>query len=140
MRLALFLLAGLAALGVVIVSLTMPRPGERWYGREEVELGRQLYAQHCAQCHGVGAQGAANWQKPGPDGKMPPPPLNGTGHAWHHPMRDLVSVIQNGTPGNMPAWRDKLSGDDTRAVIAWFQSLWPGEIYAAWDRMDRAAR
>jgi len=139
-RAVLFLLAGLAALGVVIVSLTTPRPGERWYGREEVALGRQLYAQHCAQCHGVGAQGAANWQRPGPDGKMPPPPLNGTGHAWHHPMRDLESVIQNGTPGNMPAWRDKLSVDETKAVIAWFQSLWPAEIYAAWDRMDRAAR
>jgi mono/diheme cytochrome c family protein len=55
-------------------------------------------------------------------------------------MRDLVSVIQNGTPGNMPAWRGKLSIDDTKAVIAWFQSLWPLEIYAAWDRMDRAAR
>ena len=140
MRLVLFLLAGLAALGVVIVSLTLPRPGERWYGREEVELGRQLYARFCAECHGAGAQGAANWQKPGPDGRMPPPPLNGTGHAWHHPMRDLVAVIQNGTPGNMPAWRGKLSSDDTEAVIAWFQSLWPAEIYAAWDRMDRAAR
>ena len=140
MRYLVFLIAGLAATAFVVVALTVPRHGDRWYGPEEVELGRQLFAQHCARCHGSGAQGAANWQKPGPDGTNPPPPLNGTGHAWHHPLRDLVDVIQNGTPGNMPAWRGKLSIEETSAVIAWFQSLWPAEIAAAWQRMDRVAR
>lgn len=36
--------------------------------------GNDLYLQYCAACHGNRAQGAPNWQKPGPDGKYPPPP------------------------------------------------------------------
>lgn len=105
--------------------------------------GRQVFAQNCAQCHGAQAQGAPNWQRRAADGRYPPPPLNGTGHAWHHPTAALEQVIKEGTikiGGNMPPWKDKLSDEDIEAVIAWFQSLWPQEIYEAWARMERSTR
>lgn len=105
--------------------------------------GEALFKKHCAACHGGRAQGALAWERPGPDGKYPAPPLDGGGHDWHHPMAALKQTIRDGTlgiGGNMPAWRATLSDADIDAVIAWFQSLWPNEIYAVWADIDRRAR
>lgn len=109
----------------------------------QLQRGHRLFEQNCAACHGANAQGVTNWTHPGPDGKYLPPPLNGTGHAWHHPKRALISTIQHGTirfGGNMPAWQGKLSEQNINDIIAWFQSLWPEELYAAWQRRDQADR
>lgn len=104
-----------------------------------VTRGGKLFHQHCAACHGDAAQGQPTWQRPDPDGRYPAPPLNGTGHAWHHPTAALKQTIKRGTlslGGSMPAWGEKLSDAEIDAIIAWFQSKWPDEIYAAWARMD----
>jgi mono/diheme cytochrome c family protein len=77
------------------------------------------------------------------NGKFPPPPLNGSAHAWHHPQQVLVDTIKNGTAklgGNMPAWKGKLSEQDIRAIIAWFQSKWSDEIYAAWYENNQLSK
>ncbi len=106
-----------------------------------VSQGKAVFEQHCATCHGDRAQGDPQWRKRGPDGLFPPPPLDGSGHAWHHPTRQLREMIRNGSPpgqGKMPAWGDKLTSAEIDAVIAWFQSLWPDPVYAAWfDREQR---
>ena len=71
-----------------------------------VKQGRQLYLKNCTVCHGLNAEGAPNWHQRDKDGKWPPPPLNGTGHAWHHPKKALIYTIKNGTAalgGNMPS-------------------------------------
>jgi mono/diheme cytochrome c family protein len=105
--------------------------------------GEALFNQNCAACHGARAQGAPRWQQAGPDGKYPAPPLDGSAHAWHHPLASLKDTIRNGTQqlgGSMPPWRDKLTEADIEAVIAWFQSTWPDEVYAAWLRIDQQAR
>lgn len=107
----------------------------------KVAHGARLYQMNCAECHGSKAQGAPNWRERDADGMFPPPPLNGTGHAWHHPKKMLHYVIANGSPGgqgNMPAWGDKLSDEEIDAIIAWFQSKWPDQVYAAWYRMNQA--
>ncbi|MDH5180455.1 MAG: cytochrome c [Gammaproteobacteria bacterium] len=107
---------------------------------QQMQRGGALFQQHCAVCHGTNAEGASNWQKTGPDGKYPPPPLNGTAHAWHHPTSVLIDVIRNGTiriGGNMPPWKDKLDEAQIRDIIAWFQAKWPDEIYAAWYRIEK---
>ncbi len=105
-----------------------------------LETGERLFRQHCATCHGENAQGDPNWRKRRPDGSFPPPPLNGTGHAWHHSMDVLKATIRDGTGrlgGTMPAWGDKLSETEIEAIIRWFQSKWPPEIYARWQELDR---
>ena len=33
----------------------------------------------------------------------------------------------------MPSFDQKLSRAEIDAIIAWFQSLWPDEIYARWS-------
>ena len=108
-----------------------------------VARAADIYKANCAACHGARAEGAPHWQKPGPDGKYPPPPLDGSAHAWHHPHAALKQTIRNGTQqlgGSMPAWGGKLSKAEIEAVVAWFQSTWPDEIYRAWADIDRRAR
>jgi len=106
-----------------------------------LQQGHSLFVENCAACHGENAQGTVkNWQQPGADGKLPPPPLNGTAHTWHHSIKDLAHTIQNGTigiGGSMPAWQGKLSEDETFDIIVWLSSLWPDEIYDAWMERNK---
>lgn len=118
-------------------------PAKSWYRFDQVSAGARIYQENCATCHGKKAEGAENWRKAGADGKYPAPPLNGTGHAWHHPLNILFHTIKNGSPGgqgNMPAWGEKLSDEEIIATIAWIQSKWPREIYQNWVQRDAAAR
>ena len=100
------------------------------------ERGHQLFLKHCAQCHGEQAEAKPDWKKTGADGKYPPPPLNGTGHAWHHSQIVLQRVIKKGTlhlGGSMPAWNDKMSDNDIDDIIEWIKANWPDNIYEAWQ-------
>lgn len=118
-------------------------PVARWYGFQQVNQGARVFQENCAACHGKQAEGAPDWRNVGPDGKYPAPPLNGTGHGWHHPLSVLFQVVKKGSPGgfgNMPSWGEKLSDDEIIAAIAWFQSKWPDRIYAAWMQRELASR
>jgi mono/diheme cytochrome c family protein len=108
----------------------------------QLRRGGELFQQNCAVCHGNQAQGAVNWQQRDAEGKFPAPPLNGTGHAWHHPKPVLIDTIKKGTQrigGSMPPWQGKLSDSDIKDIIAWFQAKWPDELYAAWYRRNQEA-
>lgn len=115
----------------------------RSYDAASLEEGKKIFALHCSQCHGKNAEGHAQWRKVGPDGKYPPPPLNGSGHAWHHSRVVLRNVIKNGSPpgqGNMPAWDGKLSDKQIEDVIDYFQSMWSDQVYSAWVEMQQHRR
>lgn len=111
----------------------------RWYSQPQVDTGSVVFANNCSQCHGDNAEGLVNdWRARLDDGSFPPPPLNGTAHAWHHPNSVLLQVINNGGAafgGNMPAFENVLNEADKLAVIAYFQSYWNDEIYAQWQKM-----
>ena len=111
----------------------------RWYWPEQVAKGADLYLAYCAECHGQNAEGTPNWRQPGPDGKYPPPPLNGSAHTWHHPLAMLRQTVRiGGVPvgGSMPAFGDKLNNDEIDAILAWVQSHWSDQIYAFWRVRD----
>ena len=102
--------------------------------------GLKLFQQTCAACHGRDGEGAPNWQKKDAQGKFLPPPLNGTGHTWHHSMQMLLDIINNGTQrlgGNMPPWRGKLTDVQIQDILFWMQSQWPRELYSAWFRNNQ---
>lgn len=105
-----------------------------------VARGAALYQQNCATCHGARGEGAFNWQQQLPDGKWPPPPLDASGHAWHHSWVSLNQTVREGTQrlgGGMPSWSGKLSDTEIEDVILWFQSTWSEEIYRTWIDVDR---
>ena len=108
---------------------------ERWFNQAVVDHGAELFQQNCAVCHGANAEGTSDWKKTDANGNYPPPPLDGSAHAWHHSIPQLVRSIKEGgvkLGGVMPPFADKLSDQDVLAVIAYFQSKWPDEIYAGW--------
>lgn len=112
----------------------------RWYTAEQAEQGHALFQMHCASCHGDQAQGLADdWRKADAQGNYPPPPLNGSAHAWHHPLAVLETTIKEGgipLGGVMPGFADRLSDHEMRLTIAYFQSHWSGEIYARWQEIN----
>ncbi|HOP14969.1 MAG TPA: cytochrome c [Gammaproteobacteria bacterium] len=115
----------------------------RWYAQEQVAAGALLYRENCASCHKENAEGTPDWKTPDVNGKLPPPPLNGTAHAWHHPLEVLRTVVtRGGAPvgGSMPAFADKLDQAQIDAILAWVQSHWSDEIYAIWKERDLATR
>jgi len=117
-------------------------PAERVTDKARLNKGQALYTKNCSRCHGAQAQGTLQWKTPGPDGKYPPPPLNGSAHAWHHPTEVLLEVIKDGTipEGNMPAWEGKMTDDELKAVISWFQTLWSDDIFKLWQNLDLESR
>jgi mono/diheme cytochrome c family protein len=97
-----------------------------------VARGQAVYAANCAQCHGLRAEGQANWHKQNPDDTYPPPPHDSTGHTWHHGDGLLFRIVRDGgdipgLPGfksAMPAFKERLSPEEVRAVIIYLKSLW----------------
>jgi mono/diheme cytochrome c family protein len=107
----------------------------RWYTSEQLERGNALFATHCASCHGAKGQGVFTWRQRDANAKLPPPPLNGTGHAWHHPLQALRYQIKfgaRGGSGTMPPFENTLTDAQITDTIAWFQSHWSDDIYRAW--------
>jgi mono/diheme cytochrome c family protein len=99
----------------------------------KVALGQKLYAQHCASCHGANLEGQPNWRQRLPNGRMPAPPHDETGHTWHHPDRVLFGITKNGLvppyatadyQSDMPAFRDQLSDAEIWAVLAYLKTRW----------------
>ena len=131
--------ADAAELPTQAVAGAQPAPGERWYSQQQLRSGQAVFARHCAVCHGAQAQGTVpDWRQRLDDGSFPPPPLNGSAHAWHHPRSVLLQVINDGgvaLGGKMPGFADILSDAEKLAAIAYFQSFWSEEIYANWLQM-----
>ena len=128
--------SALAALACTVPPhATRAEAPERWYDSSRIESGGQVYAANCAVCHGALGEATPDWRRREPDGSFPPPPLNGTAHTWHHPFGILARQIKFGAPGGegkMPTFQGKLTDEEIINVIAWFQSLWPDDIYAQW--------
>ncbi len=112
----------------------------RWFTQKQFQFGKQVFTTHCASCHGNQAQGIVeNWKQRNPDGSFPAPPLDGSAHAWHHPLSVLVRQINEGgvkLGGTMPAFGDTLSDEEVIAAIAYFQSFWDEQTYDRWVQMN----
>lgn len=117
---------------------------------EQVARGKTLYAQHCASCHGAQLEGQPEWRRRLPNGRLPAPPHDASGHTWHHRDELLVAITREGMKppwapegyqSDMPAFAGVLGEDDIRAVLAYIQSTWPDEVREQRKRMlDQQAR
>jgi mono/diheme cytochrome c family protein len=103
--------------------------------------GAALYGEHCAACHGADLEGEPDWQRPGPDGRLPAPPHDATGHTWHHGDGFLMDYTRRGGQAvlddlgvrydsAMPAFGDILTDDEIEAILDYIKASWPDEIRA----------
>ncbi len=113
-----------------------------------VALGKTLYAQHCASCHGANLEGQFNWRKRQPNGRLLAPPHDATGHTWHHDDRHLFMITKYGTAavvgGNyetdMRGYKDDLTDNEILAILGFIKSTWPKSIQNRHDDINRRAR
>lgn len=107
----------------------------------QVARGKTIYEQNCASCHGTKLEGQPDWRQRLPNGRLPAPPHDVTGHTWHHPDQVLIDIVKNGLmPGktapegyesDMPAYGNSLKDEDVVAVLAYIKSSWPAEALEA---------
>lgn len=130
-------------LTVETVDLSPKKGTDRWYTKEQVSEGRKVYSQFCASCHGVNAESVDSWRKLDANGNYPPPPLNGSAHAWHHPLFVMNKVIRDGGAplgGVMPGWGAVLNEDQRLKAVASFQDYWDDETYQRWLQREKSSR
>jgi mono/diheme cytochrome c family protein len=137
-----YALWGAVALAVLLVAGTLiaalwrsSAPRADPANAAQVALGRTVYDRHCASCHGAKLEGQPNWRDRLPNGRMPAPPHDDTGHTWHHPDGVLFGITKEGlVPGkfaprgyasDMPGFGGVLSDDEIWAVLAYLKSAWP---------------
>ena len=98
---------------------------------DDLDLGEELYREHCEVCHGG---------ETGGDIADVPPPHNEQGHTWHHGdcenLRMVVEgngemrqgmLIQQGVPEEdavMPAFEGSLSEDEAMAILNFIKTWW----------------
>ncbi len=99
----------------------------------QVALGAKVYSQNCAACHGTKMEGQPDWRRRLPNGRMPAPPHDESGHTWHHPDRVLFGITKYGLvppyaprdyESDMPAFAGKLTDEEVWAVLAYIKSHW----------------
>ena len=112
-----------------------------------IETGKQVYADNCASCHGENLEGEPNWRRPKPDGKMPAPPHDISGHTWHHTDQVLFDITKFGLKkfagddykSDMPVYDGVLSDDEIIAVLSFIKSTWPSNIRDHHDQINKDA-
>ena len=143
---------GLGALGLFTVFFW----GDGSSGAEAIDgsdpdlvaLGKGIYAEHCASCHGGKLEGEPDWRRRDAEGYLRAPPHDETGHTWHHPDDHLFAVTKYGTAAiapegyktRMTGFGDVLTDRQIRAVLAFIKSTWPPREREAQDRINGRQR
>ena len=112
-----------------------------------VAMGEAVYAANCASCHGANLEGQTpDWRVPGPDGRLPAPPHDETGHTWHHDGDTLFRLTKYGLAellgpdsdyeSAMPAYDGVLTDEEILAVLSYIKSTWPADVRERHDAME----
>jgi Cu/Ag efflux protein CusF len=79
-------------------------------GEVAVLSGAEIYKTNCAECHGDKGEGT----------KKGIPMISG--HALHHTEAEHIKQVTDGEGEKMPAFRDKLSAEQIKAVVDFVRS------------------
>ena len=106
--------------------------------------GEAIYATNCAACHGADLAGQPDWKVRDADGYLPAPPLDGSGHSWHHVDEQLFDLVHSGVAAmagegyktRMRGFGDDLSDKEILSALAYIKSNWPARIIEAHNEMS----
>ena len=99
----------------------------------DLRMGERLYQENCASCHGANLEGQPDWRTRLPNGRVPAPPHDASGHTWHHPDRVLFDIVKRGPAAivgtgyesDMPGYEGVLTDDEITSIIDYIKSTWP---------------
>ena len=141
----IFLLVLAGCSGMADLSQSAPpsptdSPIQPELSQETIDLGKVVYADNCANCHGENLEGEAEWKQQNEDGSFRSPPHTADGHTWHHADDVLIEAIEKGGvrfegmniggSSNMPAFAESLTDEQISAVLEYIKSTWPEDIQA----------
>ena len=146
--LLIFALGGAAGVWVIATGQAQTSTLER---SSDLAEGEQLYQDYCAACHGTNLEGQPDWRSSGPDGILPAPPHDETGHTWHHADSGLFDYTKLGGAealarqgvdfkSGMPGFGDQLTDRQIRNILAFIKSTWPDrqqEVQTARSEAER---
>jgi mono/diheme cytochrome c family protein len=135
-----YIIKSFSMIFLVFITLTVAKAHNHFPITTEskimIERGKIAYQNNCVSCHMINLAGAENWKEMDGDGHRKAPPLNGTGHTWHHDDQTLHSIIKYGLAklvknyqGKMNGFEDNLSDKEIDSVLAYIKSFWPKEEY-----------
>lgn len=147
---AVFAISGLAlAAGAIALVTYWPRvqgTGINPDNAAQVAAGQKVYATWCAGCHGANLEGQPDWQHRKPNGRLPAPPHDASGHTWHHPDQQLLLITKKGVSAVVPGYQSDMSGfegmlsdEQITAVLSFIESRWPSDIRSRQKALTRAA-
>ena len=130
----------LSAIFVAVASPSFANHPVDINDKAQIAIGKSIYQENCAACHGVDRQGPEN---PKDFGKRKPPRLDAKGHGFHHGDQIHFDQITKGSRNKsgkpiddgMPPFRDSLSDKEIWATIAFIKSHWPMKMQMMQDKM-----
>jgi mono/diheme cytochrome c family protein len=104
---------------VIPIAVDDPR-----FPLEPDPVGKSLYENHCAECHGINGEG----QDQSTSELIVAPPHNNSGHTWHHPDQQNFATVYAGRhfegAMEMPGFGDKLTEDEILSILAYIKTFW----------------
>ena len=139
--------AGAAGMAAVAGAVWLAMPGDR-PSRAALVEGQELYALHCASCHGADLEGQPDWKMPLPSGRLPAPPHDASGHTWHHPDSLLHRIVKEGTAAvvgggyetDMQGFGDLLDDAQIDSILSYIKSTWPARERDHQRALNRAEK
>lgn len=118
--------------GAIVTSKDGGRTWVSYMGhdRETPELvaaASKTYEEYCQACHGENGVGERPKDMHAQDEYgFVAPPLDNSSHGWHHADGNMAHTILNGSSRNprMLPFKDIISEEDARNVVAYIKSLW----------------
>lgn len=118
-----------------IVILMLSACSSKNYDPNIIANGELLYVENCLNCHGINLQGQQNWENAlDEDGHRLAPPLNGSGHTWHHPPEMLSEIIKYGLKSIDSKYEGKMVGNENLtdeeilSILEYIKSVWPENL------------
>lgn len=140
------LVALIAVLSALLFAGCKDAPSADPNNATQVSAGRAIYAANCASCHGANLEGQPNWKTRKPNGRMPAPPHDDTGHTWHHSDNILFGITQTGLlppyapagyQSDMPSFGGTLTDKQIWDVLAYIKSRWSPRMREAQSQITK---
>ncbi len=123
-----------------LMAVSLPASALEPLDAASAARGAPLYQAHCADCHGAQLEGEANWRVRKPDGSLPAPPHDESGHTWHHGDSLLFDYTKlggeealrrmgiTGVVSGMPAFGALMNDREIQDILTYIKSQWSEEV------------